>query len=59
MRHAGNNWSAAREYWDGTVRRVFGKFGIGILNALFYGRSYIAAPAGLSIPVLLDALSLL
>jgi hypothetical protein len=27
---------------------------IGFLNDLFYGRSYIAAPAELSIPVLLD-----
>jgi hypothetical protein len=27
--------------------------GIGFLNDLFYGRSYIAAPAELSIPVLL------
>src|SRR4029434_9126686 len=30
---------------------------IGFLNDLFYGRSYIAAPAELSIPVLLDAKS--
>src|SRR5262245_25263225 len=28
--------------------------GLGLLNDLFYGRSYIAAPAELSIPVLLD-----
>src|SRR5262247_706137 len=27
---------------------------IGFLNDLFYGRSYIAAPEGLSIPFLLD-----
>jgi hypothetical protein len=32
---------------------------IGFLNDLFYERSYIATPAELSIPFLLDALSLL
>src|SRR5262249_50073178 len=38
-----------------TGRTSSGRYGcIGFLNDLFYGRSYIAAPAELSIPVLLD-----